>query len=115
MGAGGSGPVSEPNMSGLKQRKAADGVNKKQQRKSKDSSSEASKDEGGKARSSSNSAGTTGNAVKDQPGVVPKDASLPSASAAPVPNVRRGKYLVVRFPLGCAFFHLFVGMHAMTA
>ena len=113
MGAGGSGPVSEPNMSGLKQRKAADGVNKKQQRKSK-ASSEASKDEGGKARSSSNSAGTTGNAEKDQPGVVPKAVSLPSASAAPVPNVRRGKYLVVRFPLGCAFFP-FVGMHAMTA
>lgn len=105
MGAGGSGPVSEPNMSGLKQRKAADGVNKKQQRKSK-ASSEASKYEGGKARSSSNSAGTTGNAVKDQPGVVPKAVSLPSVSAAPVSNVRRGKYLVVRFPLGCAFFHL---------
>jgi len=112
MGAGGSGPVSEPNMSGLKQRKAADGVNKKQQRKSK-ASSEASKDEGGKARSSSNSAGTTGNAVKDQPGVVPKAVSLPSVSAAPVSNVRRGKSCRSIPPWMCIFS--FVGMHTITA
>ena len=110
MGAGGSGPVSEPNMTGLKQRKAADGVNKKQQRKSKASSSEASKDEGGKARSSSNSAGTTGNAAKDRPGAVPKAASLPSVSAAPVPNVRRGKCLLVPIKITLSF----VGMHAIT-
>ena len=107
--ASGGGPVSGPKMSGLKQRKVADGVNKiKKQRKSK-ASVAASKD-AGEAKSSSNGTGTTGN---DHPSNVSNTASLTSVSAAPVPSVRRGKCLLTRQKMSswirmCSIMHVHV-------
>ena len=82
--------LSDPKMSGLKQKKAADGVNKKQRKSSKGSAAAAvSKDEGG--TTSNSNAGSTSTAERSQPDHLAAANPAPSVSAAPVSSVRRGK------------------------
>ena len=87
---GDGGTLSDPKMSGLKQKKAADGVNKKQRKSSKSSAAAAvSKDEGG--TTSDNNAGSASTAERFQPDHSSAANPASSVSAAPVPSVRRGK------------------------
>ena len=81
-------------MSGLKQKKAADGVNKKQRKSSKGSAAAAvSKDEGG--TTSNSNAGSTSTAERSQPDHSSAANPAPSVSAAPVSSVRRGKCISI--------------------
>ena len=88
--------LSDPRMSGLKQKKAADGVNKKQRKSSKGSAAvAASKDKGG--TTSNKNAGSNSTAERPQPSHSPAASPSPSVSAAPVPSVRRGKCIKYAF------------------
>ena len=77
--------LSDPKMSGLRQKKAADGVNKKQCKSSKSSAAAASKDDGG--TTSNKAAGSNSTAERYHSSAA---APQPSVSAAPAPSVRRG-------------------------
>lgn len=85
--------LSDPRMSGLKQKKAADGVSKKQRKSSKGSAAAAaSKDEGGTTPNNNDSS----NSIAGRPQLGHSSAAsaadpAPSVSVAPVPSVRRGK------------------------
>jgi hypothetical protein len=116
-----SGAISDRNMRGLKQRKGADGVNKKERKSSSIASAAAaaapSKDKG--EDKSSNGVGatsTTSTGTLMKPDLISAANNNPvsSVSTAPVPNVLRGRYLPTQQDVFAFLFLCFRSFHAHT-
>jgi len=114
-----SGAISDRNMRGLKQRKAADGVNKKERKSSSIASAAAaaapSKDKG-EDKSSNGVGATTSTGTLMKPDLISAANNNPvsSVSTAPVPNVLRGTYLPTQQDVFAFPFLCFRPFHAHT-
>ena len=107
-------------MRGLKQRKGADGVNKKERKSSSIASAAAaatpSKDKGEDKSSNGVGATTTSTGTLMNPDLIAAANNNPvsSVSTAPVPNVLRGRYLPTQQDVSAFPFLCFRSFHAHT-